>query len=210
MQTVASLAKRLDMTAEEALEKLRFMMMEVESVDSELTDDQCDLLIDVDDDPAVAERVRQKKLDDEEKARKRTERLKAAAQKAAAKRKQAAKKKPAAKKTAAKAKAAAKKTAARKAPNGHGEWATNRPSAASRSTTPSPTACRSGSSVPGAASCWCLDSARWGRPRSPSPASSGSAPVEGPLVPSHQAWGWRSRQNRPVAPAGASSATGCH
>jgi len=114
MQTVASLAKRLDMTAEEALEKLRFMMMEVESVDSELTDDQCDLLIDVDDDPAVAERVRQKKLDEEEKARKRTERLKAAAQKAAAKRKQAAKKKPAAKKTAAKAKAAAKKTAAGK------------------------------------------------------------------------------------------------
>ena len=42
MQTVASLAKRLDMTAEEALEKLRIMMMEVESVDSELTADQCD------------------------------------------------------------------------------------------------------------------------------------------------------------------------
>ena len=77
MQTVASLAERLDMTAQEALEKLRFMMMDVESVDSVLTDDQCDLLIDVDDDPTVAERVRQKRLDDEEKARKRTERLKA-------------------------------------------------------------------------------------------------------------------------------------
>ena len=116
MQTVASLAERLDMTAEEALDKLRFMMMDVESVDSELTDDQCDLLIDIDDDPAVAERVRQKKLDEEEKARKRTERLKAAAQKAAAKRKAAAtkkapaKKKASAKKTPAKKKAAAKKT----------------------------------------------------------------------------------------------------
>ena len=114
MQTVASLAKRLDMTAEEALEKLRFMLMEVESVDSELTDDQCDLLIDVDDDPSVAERVRQKKLDEEEKARKRTERLQAAAKKAAAKRKLAAKKKPAAKKTPTKAKAASTKAAAKK------------------------------------------------------------------------------------------------
>ena len=75
MQTVASLAERLDMTAQEALEKLRFMMIDVEGVDSVLTDDQCDLLIDIDDDPAVAERVRQKKLEDEEKARKRTERL---------------------------------------------------------------------------------------------------------------------------------------
>ncbi|MGI6461030.1 MAG: translation initiation factor IF-2 [Candidatus Hydrogenedentales bacterium] len=114
MQTIASLAKRLDMTAEEALERLRFMLMEVESVDSELTDDQCDLLIDVDDDPSVAERVRQKKLDEKEKARKRTERLRAAAKKAAAKRKLAAKKKAAAKKTTTKAKAAPKKAAAKK------------------------------------------------------------------------------------------------
>ena len=112
MQTVASLAERLDMTAQEALEKLRFMMMDVESVDSVLTDDQCDLLIDVDDDPTVAERVRQKRLDDEEKARKRTERLKAAAQKAAAKRKAESEKKAATKKKSV----AKKKTSAKKAP----------------------------------------------------------------------------------------------
>lgn len=123
MQTVASLAERLDMTAQEALEKLRFMMIDVEGVDSVLTDDQCDLLIDIDDDPAVAERVRQKKLEEEEKARKRTERLKAAAKKAAAKRKASAEKKAAAKKkagtkkkaTAKKKTAAKKKTGAKKA-----------------------------------------------------------------------------------------------
>ncbi|HQE83059.1 MAG TPA: translation initiation factor IF-2, partial [Candidatus Hydrogenedentes bacterium] len=72
----------------------------------------CDLLIDVDDDPTVAERVRQKRLDDEEKARKRTERLKAAAQKAAAKRKAESEKKAATKKKSA----AKKKTSAKKAP----------------------------------------------------------------------------------------------
>ncbi len=114
MRTVASLAERLDMSAEEALEKLRYMLFDVADINAELNDEQSDLLIDVDDDPSVADRVRQTKLDDAEKARKRNERLKEAGQKAAAKRKAAAeaKKKSAA---APKKKAAGKKGAAQPA-----------------------------------------------------------------------------------------------
>ena len=103
MQTVARLAERLDMTAEEAVEKLRYMLFEVEGVETEIDDEQCDMLIDCDDDPAVADRIRSEKLaeiDKKEKlAKKRVENLK----KATAKRKAtaAAKKKPAAKKKAA-------------------------------------------------------------------------------------------------------------
>lgn len=103
MPTIASLAERLDMTAEEAVEKLRYMLIDVESVESEITNDQVDLLIDVDEDPSIADQVRDKRLKERERARK-------AAQKAAAKRK-AAPKKPAAKKPAAKPRAR-KKTAA--------------------------------------------------------------------------------------------------
>jgi translation initiation factor IF-2 len=87
MQTIASMANRLEMTAEEAVERLQYMLFEVESVDSEINDDLCDILIDVDDEPSTADRVRQEKLDKQEKDRKRNERLKAAAKKAAAKRK---------------------------------------------------------------------------------------------------------------------------
>jgi translation initiation factor IF-2 len=131
MQTIASLVKRLDMSAEEALEKLRYMLFEVDSVDSPITDEECDLLIDVDEDPSVADKVREAKLEEQDKARKRVERLQEAAKKAAAKRKVvskkaaakkekagvdvpvAAEKKPAAKKKpAARKKAAAKKTRA--------------------------------------------------------------------------------------------------
>ncbi len=116
MQTIASLAERLDMTAEEAVEKLRFMMFEIEGVDSVISDDEIDLLIDVDDDPSVAERTREAKLKEIEKAKKRTERLKQAAKKAAAKRKAAAaKKKASASKAKAKTKAKAKAKAKTKA-----------------------------------------------------------------------------------------------
>lgn len=88
MQTVATLAKRLDnMTAEMAVEKLQYMLFEVEGVESKITDEQCDILIDVDDDPSIADRIREEKLKEQEKARKRTERLQKAAKKAAAKRK---------------------------------------------------------------------------------------------------------------------------
>jgi translation initiation factor IF-2 len=87
MQTVASLAERLDMTPEEALEKLRFMLFDVDGPDVEITDEQCDLLIDIDDDPDVATRIRDTRLKEQEKQRKRVERLQKAAKKAAATRK---------------------------------------------------------------------------------------------------------------------------
>ncbi|GMW03072.1 MAG: translation initiation factor IF-2 [Candidatus Hydrogenedentota bacterium] len=84
MQTVSSLVERLDMSAEMAVEKLRYMLYEVESVDSEITDELCDILIDVNDDPDLAERIRKKRQDDIEKAQKRNARLKESAKKAAA------------------------------------------------------------------------------------------------------------------------------
>lgn len=111
MQTVSSLAERLDMTAEDAAEKLRYMLCEVEGVNSVISDEECDLLIDVDDDPSIADRVRDGKLQEQERAKQATE--KAAAKRKAAAKKAAAKKKATAKKRAAetKKKAAAKKKA---------------------------------------------------------------------------------------------------
>ena len=119
MPTVASMADRLDMTAEMAVEKLRFMMFDVDNVDSEITDEECDLLIDVDDDDAVATRIRDEKLEKIEKDKKRNERLREGAKKAGAKRKAATAKKKAAaekKKAAAEKKAAEKAEAAEEAP----------------------------------------------------------------------------------------------
>jgi translation initiation factor IF-2 len=113
------MADRLDMTAEMAVEKLRFMMFDVDNVDSEITDEECDLLIDVDDDDAVATRVRDEKLEKIEKDKKRNERLREGAKKAGAKRKAAAAKKKAAtekKKAAAAKKAAEEAEAAEEAP----------------------------------------------------------------------------------------------
>ena len=124
MQTVASLAKRLDMSPEEAVDKLRFMLFEVEGVDSIISDEECDLLIDVDDDESVALRVREEKEKAAEKERKRNERLRQAAKKAAAKRKADAKKKATAKKPSAKKKAAAKKPSAKKKSTAEGAVAT--------------------------------------------------------------------------------------
>lgn len=89
------------MSAEQALEKLRWMLFDVESVDSEISDELCDLLIDIDEDLSKADKIREKKLGDIEKAEKRNQRLREAGQKAAAKRK---------------AEAEAKKAAAKKAP----------------------------------------------------------------------------------------------
>jgi len=48
MQTIASLATRLDMTAEEAVETLRKLHFDVDGVESEVTDEQTDMLIEVD------------------------------------------------------------------------------------------------------------------------------------------------------------------
>jgi translation initiation factor IF-2 len=101
MQTVASLAERLDMTAEEAVEKLRYMLFDVEGVDAVITDEEIDLLIDIDDDDDVAEKFRQNKLKQLEKDQKRNERLQKAAEK---RRKEDAKKKADAEKAAAKKK----------------------------------------------------------------------------------------------------------
>lgn len=92
MQTVASLAKRLDMTAEEAVATLCKLGFDVEGVETDIDDDQCDLLIDVDEDPSALDAYLQERKKEEEARRKKAERLQKAAKKAAAK-KAAAKKK---------------------------------------------------------------------------------------------------------------------
>ena len=91
MQTVASLSDKFDMSAEEAVEKLKYMGFEVEGTESPLTDELFDLLLEVEDDPDVVEKVRQENIKKKEKASK-------AAKKAAATRKAAAKKRADAKK----------------------------------------------------------------------------------------------------------------
>ncbi len=95
MQTIASLAKRLDMGAEKAVEMLRYMLFEVDGVESEITDEECDLLIDVDEDDSVAETIRNAKLKERKKAED-------AAQRAETRRKAAEKKKAAAEASARK------------------------------------------------------------------------------------------------------------
>ncbi len=95
MQTVASLAKRLDMTAEEAVATLCKLGFDVEGVETDIDDDQCDLLIDVDEDPSALDAYLQERKKEEEARRKKAERLQKAAKKAAAKKAAAAKKKAA-------------------------------------------------------------------------------------------------------------------
>ncbi len=107
MQTIASLASRLDMSPEEAVTTLRSLEFDISGVEHEINDDQIDMLIEVDEDPAALDRYRKAIEQERAKARKRAENLKKAASKSAAKRKAAAKKK-----TATKSKAASKKTAA--------------------------------------------------------------------------------------------------
>jgi len=89
MQTVAGLAERLDMSAEEAVETLRKLSIEIDGVESEISDDQCDMLIDIDEDPTALDEFLQEKKKKEEADRKKVERL----QKANAKKRAAAKKK---------------------------------------------------------------------------------------------------------------------
>ena len=79
MQTVASLAERLDMSAEEAVETLRKIGVPLDGVESEITAAQVDILIDVDEDPAVLDKILQKKRKEEEAEKKR--KLKAEKQK---------------------------------------------------------------------------------------------------------------------------------
>ena len=111
MQTVSSLADRLDVKPEWAIERLRYMFIDVDDVESVIGDEACDLLIEVADDPGVAERVRDEKLKEVEKEKKKKERLRQAAKKSAETRKKAAAKKKA---SAAKKKATAKSRAAKK------------------------------------------------------------------------------------------------
>jgi translation initiation factor IF-2 len=75
------LAERLEMSPEQAVEKLRYMLFSVDGVDSVISDEEIDILIDVDDDPAVADRYREARLKELDKAKKRTERLKKANEK---------------------------------------------------------------------------------------------------------------------------------
>ena len=87
MQTIAALAKRLDMSAEKAVEVLRHMLFEVKDIESEISDEACDLLIDVDDNPDLADSIRNAKLKDIQKAQeaeKKAEKRKVAARKKAA------------------------------------------------------------------------------------------------------------------------------
>lgn len=115
MQTVAKLSERLDMSAEEAIEKLRHMLFEVDGIQSTISDEECDVLIDVDEDPSLADKVRVNKLEEIESQKQAKAKIAAKKKAAAAKKKATAAKKkaaPAKKKTAAKKKPAAKKKAA--------------------------------------------------------------------------------------------------
>ena len=67
MQTVASIAERLNMSAQEAVERLRYVFIEVEGVDSEISDVAFDILMDIDDDPSVADQIRREKLAEQKK-----------------------------------------------------------------------------------------------------------------------------------------------
>lgn len=71
MQTVASLAERLDMSAEEAVETLRKIGDRVDGVESEISAAQVDILIDVDEDPSVLDKILQKKRKEDEAEKKR-------------------------------------------------------------------------------------------------------------------------------------------
>jgi len=91
MQTVAKLAERLDMSAEEAVDTLRLLRFDVDGVESEISDAQCDMLIDVDEDRSALDGFLQEIKKREEADRKRVERLQKANAK---KRAEAAKKAP--------------------------------------------------------------------------------------------------------------------
>lgn len=109
MQTIASLVKRLDMSAEEAVETLRKLRFEIEGVESSIDDAQVDMLISIDEEPEALDTYLKEIEKKEEKERKLHEQRQRAAQKAAEKRKAEAKKAAAKKKTAAKKKPAARK-----------------------------------------------------------------------------------------------------
>lgn len=87
MQTIAGLVTRLDMSADEAVETLRKLRCDIEGVDSPITNEQTDILIQIDEDPKVLDRLLDDMAQKDERNRKRNERLQQAAKRAAAKRK---------------------------------------------------------------------------------------------------------------------------
>jgi len=112
MQTVTSLSGKLDMSADEAVETLRYLFFDVEGADSEISDEQIDLLIEIDDDPKLKEKYHAERVKARQKEEELAAKRLASLQKAAAKKKSEAAKKASAKKPAAKAKAKSKKGAA--------------------------------------------------------------------------------------------------
>lgn len=114
MTTVSSMAERLEISAEDAVEKLRYMLVDVSNAKDTITDEECDLLIDAVDDPTLAEETREAKLKSIEVEKQKAEKKRAAAtkKKATAERKAAAAEKKAA--TAKKKASASKKKASTK------------------------------------------------------------------------------------------------
>ncbi|MBW7865607.1 MAG: translation initiation factor IF-2 [Candidatus Hydrogenedentes bacterium] len=101
MQTISSLSKRLDMSPDWAVEVLQKLRHPVTGADSEIDADEEELLISLDEDPDLLEKMLAK-LAKEDAAREK--KAQAEAKKKAAAAKKAAAKKPAAKKPAAKTK----------------------------------------------------------------------------------------------------------
>ena len=89
MQTVATMAKRLGMSVDSAVTALSELGHTVPGGEAELSDEQCDLLIEFDEDPTVIQRKRAKMEEEARKRAEKTERL----LKANAKRKEATTKK---------------------------------------------------------------------------------------------------------------------
>jgi hypothetical protein len=85
MQTVASVTGKLDMSAEEAVETLRYLFFDVEGVDSKITDEQIDLLIEIDDEPKLKEKYHAERVKARQKEEELAAKRLAALQKAAAK-----------------------------------------------------------------------------------------------------------------------------
>lgn len=108
MQTIVSLAERLEMTAQNAVEVLRKLQFDIADVDAEIDDDTVDLLLDIDEDDTVFEKKHAaiKKAEEKEREKERKQEEAAARKKAAAAKKKAAaaKKKAAADKKVAEAK----------------------------------------------------------------------------------------------------------
>jgi translation initiation factor IF-2 len=75
MQTIATMAKRLGMNVDEALAALQKIGYEVNGVETMISDEQVDLLIEFDEDPSVIDRRLAKKADEERKKAEKTDRL---------------------------------------------------------------------------------------------------------------------------------------